>query len=177
MYISVTNQLHPLGPYQVDVLLQETDRLLIFHSCGWKWKSCALCISPRAGLVEYKRHGELECYMADCARKKRTLPGGREEAREGGVKQHVWRATPVLFRTWLCVHVFSVSYCAYFRVLYMFNLLARLRAPASLEGGIIIKRNIWQCLGIYIKRLTVALTVPSFVCLFVCIVRSLRVVC
>ena len=36
-----------------------------------------------------------------------------------------------------CIIVFSVSYCAYFRVLYLFDLVAQLRAPASLEGGII----------------------------------------
>ena len=39
------------------------------------------------------------------------------------------------------MHVFFVSYCAYFRVLYthmyMFDLVARLRVPGSLEGGII----------------------------------------
>ena len=37
----------------------------------------------------------------------------------------------------LLVHVFSISYRAYFRVLYMFELVARLQVPASLEGGII----------------------------------------
>ena len=128
---------------------------------------------PCAGLVEYKRHGELECCMAECDHKKRTLCGGREKGRQGGVERHVWRATLVLFRTGLCVHVFSVSYCAYFRVLYIIDLVARLRVPASLEGRIYLKE--YPC----IKRLIVALTyeVPSFVFLFVCIVRSLRVVC
>ena len=52
---------------------------------------------------------------------------------------NAWRATCtcVLFRTRLCMHVFFVSYCAYFRVLCMFDLVAQLRAPATLEGGII----------------------------------------
>ena len=40
-------------------------------------------------------------------------------------------------RTGLGVHVFPVSYCAYFCVLYMFDLVAWLRALGSLEGRII----------------------------------------
>ena len=76
----------------------------------------------------------------------RTLCGGREEGRQGGVKRLVWRATRVPFRTGLYEH-----------------------QPASKVG--LLK----EYLGM--NRLTVALTVPSFVCLFVWIVRSLRVVC
>ena len=95
--------------------------------------------------------------MAECDGKKKTLCGGWEEGRQGGVKQHDQRATRVLFRTGLCVHVISVSFCAYFRVLNMFDLVVR-------------------CLSI--KRLkVVALTALLLICLFVYIVHSLRVVC
>ena len=50
-------------------------------------------MSPRAGLLEYERNGELECLLglvAECAHKKRTPCGGREEGRQGRVECHVW---------------------------------------------------------------------------------------
>ena len=72
-----------ISKYQVRPYSVRTWRLVaggrptpISRSCGWKWKSRALIIytrmSPCAGLVEYKRHGEPKCCMAECDRKKRT---------------------------------------------------------------------------------------------------------
>ena len=60
-------------------------------------------MSPHAALVQYERHGELKCCMAECDRKKNTLYGGREEGRQGRVERHVWRAIRVLLQTGLCI--------------------------------------------------------------------------
>ena len=106
-----------IRPYQVGLVAGDRPTL-ISRSCGWKWKSCLNYLyllnylSLRAGLEEYERCGKPECCVAECDHKKRTFCGGREEGCQGGVKQHIWWATRVLFRTGLCVNVFFPSYCA-----------------------------------------------------------------
>ena len=128
-------------------------------------------MSPRAGLVETFK---LECYVAYCDREKRTLCGGREEGRQDGAKQTFDELLVYCSGLYCACMVFFVRYCVYFHVLHvcMFDVVAQLRAPASLEGGII---KVVQYLGT--KRFTGVLAVPLLVFLFVCIVCSLRVVC
>ena len=121
--------------------------------------------SPRAGLMENERRGECGCCVAECDHKKRTLCGGREEGHQGRVKRHVWRATRVLFvyQDWIACACIFVSYFAYICVLcthmYMFDLVARLLAPGSLEGEIIK--------GMSGYKMTRSSAHSSFVCLFV----------
>ena len=99
-----------------------------------KWKPRALCLLPRAGLVTYKQHGELERCVAKCDCKKRTRYGGREEGHQGRVEWHIWQATLqrnvgfVYYSGLDCVCIYFLLLCIFLRI--MFNLVARLWAPA-----------------------------------------------
>ena len=99
-------------------------------------------MTPCASLVEYERHGELECCMAECDRKKRTLCGEREEGRQGCVERHVWQATLEVNVGYLCT-VQDWIVCMYFPlaivcicVYYVPSCCMTVVLP-SLEGGII----------------------------------------
>ena len=63
--------------------------------------------------------------------------GGRKVVKAEWSDCHVWRATRVLFRTGLCVHVFSVSYIVRISCIIYVRSCCTTTIASQIEGGII----------------------------------------